>query len=1188
MADEEWTGSMSYAHDIMASRSRSQMWLGRPPASAPASQANAAMSVGRTNAEAAASARTLPGCAVDGHEKAASSMHGAPSEQTAFNGAGDGMPPAEKPRPVHETVEDVEITRSRRVWTFVTWALTWWIPSPLLSWCGRMKRPDVRMAWREKVAICVIIFFIWCVLLFIIIGLGLILCPKEHVWTMDDIASHDSPEDSYVALRGRVYDITEYVNQKHGTGGYRATKDQMLLYAGQDINASFPLAVRTACPALVGPKADPKYSMYLSVADINAQTVFPFMHKVGILASSAELSDQSFYAKYVLPTMSMFKRGDVVWGMDWIKSMHKDQGKYWRVINREVFSLDDYFATIQSPSSGDAEDWRFLNSHIENMFDDKGGGETDVTDRWNKIPWSARDRLANYSCMKNLFYVGKVDDRRSVRCLFTNYMLLAFACVLMAIVLVKFLAALQLSTKKRPLTPNKYVVCQVPCYTEGEASLAKTIDSLAALDYDDNKKLIFVICDGNIVGSGNDRPTPRIVLDILGVDPEYDPPGRDYLAIAEGSRRHNIGKIYSGLYEHEGHTVPFMVAVKVGTPDEANRSGNRGKRDSQIMLMAFFNKVHFDLPMTPLELEMYHQMRHIIGMDPAAFEYILQVDADTEVLPDSLPRLIAACSSDQRIAGICGETMLGNEGKSWTTMMQVYEYFISHHMAKAFESLFGAVTCLPGCFCMYRLRSAEGKPLLVAKPVLEAYSELHVDTLHKKNLLSLGEDRYLTTLMMKHFPQYKLKFVQDAKCRTIAPEKWAVLVSQRRRWINSTIHNLAELMFLPDMCGFCCFSMRFVVFLDLFGTITMPCTLFYFAYLVYVAVTKIADVGYISLILIGAIYGVQAIIFILRREWQHIGWMLIYLLAYPLWSFILPIYSFWHMDDFSWGNTRVVVGDGKRKLIIQDDKPFDPASIPQRRWREYEADLNAAGVLNAPPPNMNPNADSSRDDERMSVYSRKSMAMLSHYRAGSMYGYSRAPSVMGGSASDHYTVTQAEVPGTYAPVADPRYSMISQPAVPLQYALHGRGSAAGEYPSHEGAAALGAAGAGVPLATIRSQSPAAVANRPHTLLATSAPSQIMAGAYDHGAGPVAAGSGTALDAHHHRPTSLYTVGGQAGGTPSDSQIIDATRRILAASDLRVTTKKKIRQQLAHEFGVDLAGRKDFISSVIDRILSGQM
>jgi chitin synthase len=72
------------------------------------------------------------------------------------------------------------------------------------------------------------------------------------------------------------------------------------------------------------------------------------------------------------------------------------------------------------------------------------------------------------------------------------------------------------------------------------------------------------------------------------------------------------------------------------------------------------------------------------------------VDADTNVREDSLNRLVAACANDAKIAGICGETGLQNDEKSWWTMIQVYEYFISHHLAKAFESLFGSVTCLPG------------------------------------------------------------------------------------------------------------------------------------------------------------------------------------------------------------------------------------------------------------------------------------------------------------------------------------------------------------------------------------------------------------------------------------------------------------------------------------------------------------
>ena len=61
---------------------------------------------------------------------------------------------------------------------------------------------------------------------------------------------------------------------------------------------------------------------------------------------------------------------------------------------------------------------------------------------------------------------------------------------------------------------------------------------------------------------------------------------------------------------------------------------------------------------------------------------------------------------DTRLIGVCGETALHNAKASMVTMIQVYEYYISHNLTKAFESLFGSVTCLPGCFSMYRIRAA--------------------------------------------------------------------------------------------------------------------------------------------------------------------------------------------------------------------------------------------------------------------------------------------------------------------------------------------------------------------------------------------------------------------------------------------------------------------------------------------------
>ena len=46
-------------------------------------------------------------------------------------------------------VEVVPTTATRRWWVRFVWLCTWWIPSFLLSWIGKMKRSDVRMAWRE-------------------------------------------------------------------------------------------------------------------------------------------------------------------------------------------------------------------------------------------------------------------------------------------------------------------------------------------------------------------------------------------------------------------------------------------------------------------------------------------------------------------------------------------------------------------------------------------------------------------------------------------------------------------------------------------------------------------------------------------------------------------------------------------------------------------------------------------------------------------------------------------------------------------------------------------------------------------------------------------------------------------------------------------------------------------------------
>ncbi|KAF2004619.1 glycosyltransferase family 2 protein [Amniculicola lignicola CBS 123094] len=836
-------------------------------------------------------------------------------------------------------ITEQPITFTRRVWVAFVWAITWWIPSPLLKWVGRMKRPDVRMAWREKLVLIFMILLLNATIVFYIVAFGKILCPnKDKVWSINEVSRHSGRNDFYVSHHGSVYDLSKFWKRQHSDTAIKTTTDNMIEFGGANMDPYIIPPIWVACPNLVDD--------YLLTLTPNTTVDNSLgMHVSGNMTTQSDsdaLKKWDWYPNVFLPAIKEFRKGDLVWETKKIRSEGQNQNHYWFTLGNKVYDLTDYFHTQDVMDNRPG--YQFLDSALEKMVKNYAG--TDLQESFNN-ELNETARATNLQCLNNMFFVGKTDFRKTAKCMVNDYILLVFTVILCTVIIVKFLAALQLGSKRRPANQDKFVICQVPAYTEGEDQLRKGLDSLTALAYDNKRKLICVICDGMIVGGGNDRPTPKIVLDILGVDPKVDPPALPFKSVGEGSEQLNYGKVYSGLYEFEGNVVPYIVVVKMGKESEQSKSkpGNRGKRDSQILLMSFLNRVHHRAPMNPLELEMFHQINNIIGVDPELYEYLLMVDADTMVRPDSLNRLVASCANDSKIAGICGETSLENEQRSWWTMIQVYEYYISHHLAKAFESLFGSVTCLPGCFCMYRLRTADkGKPLIIADKLIAEYADCQVDTLHKKNLLSLGEDRYLTTLMTKHFPNMSYKFVPDAYALTAAPETFSILLSQRRRWINSTIHNLAELVFLKDLCGFCCFSMRFVVFIDLFGTLILPSVCVYLGYLIYMVATRTGQFPLFSIIILAAVYGLQAIIFLIKRQWQHIGWMIIYILAFPIYSFVLPMYSFWKQDDFSWGNTRVVIGEkGVKQVVTTDDEGFDPRSIPLQRWDDYAQSNNLPG-----------------------------------------------------------------------------------------------------------------------------------------------------------------------------------------------------------------------------------------------------
>lgn len=586
-------------------------------------------------------------------------------------------------------IEKREIPLGRRAWTAVVWMLTFWIPSFVLRYLGRMKRPDVRMAWREKVVLVLLILLFNALVCFYIIAFGDLLCPnKDKVWNEKQVGWHQGDDDFFVSIHGKVYDISKFWQTQHSDTSIETSSSNMQPFAGQVLDAYFPPPLTQACPSFVTDE-----SITLQNNDTSAVLYPQAKHDCGPRNQpdpNTKLNRITWYDNVFLPKINEYYKGDLVWKRSDVAKQAKTRSRSWVIVNKKIYDLTDYFYTLKMMNKLDT--YSFMPSTVTKLFQDYPG--TDVTDKWQDTEQFQKAQ----DCLDKVFYKGKVDFRDTPRCTVNNWILLSFTVLICIVILVKFLAALQFGSKRRPALQDKFVICLVPAYTEGEDSLRKGLDSLAALQYDNKRKLIFVVCDGMIVGGGNDRPTPKIVLDVLGVDPKIDPPALPFKSIGQGSEQLNYGKVYSGLYEYEGNVVPYVVVVKVGKESEQNKSkpGNRGKRDSQILLLNFLNRVHYRAPMAPLELEIFHQVNNIIGVDPELYEYCLMVDADTSVKEDALNRLVAACANDARIAGICGETSLQNEERSWWTMIQVYEYYISHHLAKAFESLFGSITCLPG------------------------------------------------------------------------------------------------------------------------------------------------------------------------------------------------------------------------------------------------------------------------------------------------------------------------------------------------------------------------------------------------------------------------------------------------------------------------------------------------------------
>ena len=159
------------------------------------------------------------------------------------------------------------------------------------------------------------------------------------------------------------------------------------------------------------------------------------------------------------------------------------------------------------------------------------------------------------------------------------------------------------------------------------------------------------------------------------------------------------------------------------------------------------------------------------GVRRARHDIIIFIDSDSFIEPDCVTHLVKYFA-DPAVGAVSGHTDVHNDQVNFLTRMQAIRYYLAFRVYKAAESVFGAVTCCPGCCSAYR----------------RAYLAPILDEWLTQRFLggecTFGDDRSLTNFILR---KYEAVYAPEARARTVVPEKFATYVRQQQRWKKSWI-----------------------------------------------------------------------------------------------------------------------------------------------------------------------------------------------------------------------------------------------------------------------------------------------------------------------------------------------------------------------------------------------------------------
>ncbi len=164
------------------------------------------------------------------------------------------------------------------------------------------------------------------------------------------------------------------------------------------------------------------------------------------------------------------------------------------------------------------------------------------------------------------------------------------------------------------------------------------------------------------------------------------------------------------------------------------------------------------------------------AMGEADTEIVVTIDADTEVEPDAIDKLVRHFS-DPKIGAMAGNVKVGNRSR-WLTRWQALEYITSQNMEKRAFDLLNCITVVPGALGAWR------------KKAIEAAGGITADT--------VAEDADLTIAIRRL--GWRIGYDEEAIAWTEAPETAGALIRQRFRWTFGTLQSFwkhSDTLFRP-------------------------------------------------------------------------------------------------------------------------------------------------------------------------------------------------------------------------------------------------------------------------------------------------------------------------------------------------------------------------------------------------------